>query len=396
MKTKCVIFAAMILAPHAPAARAGDFWAPVGKNPVLLEPAGASRQENQWRVSAGYIYRDLGKVDFYGGSRASNVVLPRFFGGNRSSQPPIGGLEGVANRSYADGFVNIDISGSTDGLTWFWGHNSDAQVSGETLQFYNPGGRARDVSSYRNVEAPGSFGDSLSEGGPYVQLDYLMGTPSKLSWGPQLGFSFIDFDTSGNRSDFAAGQSFVDYDVTYRDRYALDGVIAPLAPYQGSFDGPGPLIPNIPSGRTTSRSVADMGSIDFFNQVQESLDVDLYTFSPGLSVELRHEALYLNLAAGLAVNVVNWEAENKETLYVSRDHGKARVAKEWRDRATGTDVLFGGYVQGTVGAQLTQSVALSAFARYDWNDSLEGSVGPSRFDVDLSGVSAGAMVTLRW
>jgi hypothetical protein len=396
MKTKCVIFTAALLAQHAPSLRAGDFRVPDGKNPVLSPSVFAPPRENQWRVSAGYLYRDLGNVDFHRGSRSPGFVLPRYFGGNRHSVPPIGGIDGVANRSYADGFVNIDVSGSTDGQTWFWGYDSNAQVSGETIQFYHPGGRAREVSSYRQVEAPGSFGDSIEEGGPYVQLEYMMGTNAVLSWGPQVGFSFIGFDNSSTRSDFAAGQSFVDFDVTTRDRFDLGGVIAPQAPYRGTFDGPGALIPNVPSERTSSRSVADSGRIDFFNRVQESLDVDLYTFSPGLSVELRHDALYLNVAAGLAVNVVNWEAENKEILSVSRDQGKARVAREWRDRETGTDVLFGAYVQGTVGAQLTESVAVSAFARYDWNEKLEGSVGPSSFDVDLSGVSAGAMVTLRW
>lgn len=394
MSPKSLIFASILMPVCGGAVSAGDYDpAPGGKGPVVLQ---ASQRESHWRVSAGYLYRDLGDVRIQGGSRSSALVFPSYFGGNRNVVPPVGGLGSVANRSYADGFVNIDVSGSTDGLTWFWGYENGAQVSGDSLQFSNTGGRSREVSSYRNAAEPAGFGDEIGEGGPYVQLEYMMGTVSKVSWGPQIGFSFIDFDTSGTRSDFSAGQSFVDYDVTYRDRYALDGVIPPLAPYAGTFNGPGPLIPNIPADRTSSRSVADTGSIEFFNRVRESLDVDLYTFSPGLSAELRHKELYLNAAAGLAVNVVNWEAENHATLSVSRNHGKAQTVREWRDRENGTDVLLGAFVQGTVGAQLTEQVSISAFARYDWNESLQGSAGPSSFDVGLSGASAGAMVTFRW
>ena len=38
--------------------------------------------------------------------------------------------------------------------------------------------------------------------------------------------------------------------------------------------------------------------------------------------------------------------------------------------------------------------ALQGFARYDWNEDLDGSVGPSSFEVDLSGWSVGAGATL--
>ncbi len=351
---------------------------------------------NHWRFSAGYIYRDLGDVDFRSGSRSQNLVIPRFFGNDRNRVPRIGSLGGVGDRFYDNGFVRVDVSGSVDGQTWFWGYNNASQVQGPQLVFRNSGGSAREVTSSRSFHPAGDFGEDIEEGGPYVQLEYMMGINEQFSWGPQLGFSFIDFDVSQTSSTFSAAQGFTDYRVSYEDRFNLNGVIPPLPPYAGTFGGPGPLIPNIPASRSSSRDKTDSGNIRFFNRLDESLEVDMYTFSPGLSFEFRKNWLYLNAAAGLSVNVVDWEAHNRETLYASRNYGKAREYRKWSDRKDETDVLFGAYVQGTVGVQLTEKVSVSAFARYDWNEDLHGSVGPSSFDVDLSGVSGGAMVTIRW
>lgn len=396
MKKRTFISTLLAMAAGSIPLMAGDFVSLDIKNPV---PAGAKLYpRNYFRASAGYIYRNLGEARFHSGSRSQNYLLPQIFGGDSSRMPGIGSRGALGNRQYKDGFVFIDSTGSTDGLTWFWGYNDAAQIQGGQLTFTAPGGKERETSAFSSYSPGGSFAEDIEEGGPYVQLEYMMGLneTGSLAWGPQLGFSFIDFDLSQSSTTFAAGQSFTDYDVTYTDRYDLGGIIAPLAPYQGTSDGPGPLIKNQPDSRSASYRKSDSGSVFFHNRVRESLDVEMYTFSPGISLEIRKNAIYANAAAGLAVNVVNWEAHNQETLYMTRNHGKAKPIKSWHDRASDTDILFGAYVQGTVGAQLTEKVSVSAFGRYDWNQDLHGSVGPSSFDANLSGLSAGAMVTFRW
>ena len=69
-----------------------------------------------------------------------------------------------------------------------------------------------------------------------------------------------------------------------------------------SYGGPGALIPNIPSSRASSAAESARGSVSFFNRVNESLDMDVYTFSPGVSVEFSHDWFYASAAAGVTMN----------------------------------------------------------------------------------------------
>jgi hypothetical protein len=368
---------------------AGDYVSleiknPVGPDIITVKP------RNYFRLSAGYIYRDLGDARFHSGSRSQNVALPNYFGGDRSSSHSPG--------LYQNGFVLPDATGSTDSLTWNWGYNDASQIQSGQLVFQSANRSSRETSAFSTHSPAGSFSNDIQEGGPYIQLEYMMSLneSGSLAWGPQLGFSFIDFDLSQTSSTFAAGQSSTDFTHSTTDRYDLGGITAPLAPYQGTPAGPGPLIGVAPTDSSTKTREVASGEVLFFNKLRESLDVEMYTFSPGVSFEIRKNAYYLNAAVGLAVNIVNWEAHNQETLYVSRDRGKARALKNWHDKSSDTDILLGAYVQATVGAQLTKKASISAFGRYDWNQDLKGSVGPSSFDADLSGLSAGAMITLRW
>jgi hypothetical protein len=59
-------------------------------------------------------------------------------------------------------------------------------------------------------------------------------------------------------------------------------------------------------------------------------------------------------------------------------------------------VLPGAFVQGAVELPLTERISLTGFGRYDWSQSLDGSVGPSSFSMDPTGWSLGAMVGVRF
>jgi hypothetical protein len=56
---------------------------------------------------------------------------------------------------------------------------------------------------------------------------------------------------------------------------------------------------------------------------------------------------------------------------------------------SGADVLFGYYLQGSVGYQINDSWTIEANTRYDWNESLRESVGDSDFDLNLTGLTLG-------
>jgi hypothetical protein len=94
-------------------------------------------------------------------------------------------------------------------------------------------------------------------------------------------------------------------------------------------------------------------------------------------------------SAGLTVNVASWDAEQSETLLVSRDGGPAVAQNQWNDHGDDTDVLAGCFLQAGVSRELTESWRVSAFGRYDWVDEVDFRVGPSTGSADLSGWSLG-------
>jgi hypothetical protein len=79
---------------------------------------------------------------------------------------------------YDDGFIGPDISGSTDGLTWYWGYTNSSQIAADGTMLLH-------VIKVRDART-------------------------------------IELTT---------------------DAYSTAGIIAPSAPYAGTYAGPGPLIP---------------------------------------------------------------------------------------------------------------------------------------------------------
>ncbi len=151
-------------------------------------------------------------------------------------------------------------------------------------------------------------------------------------------------------------------------------------------------INNKPSDRQIASFQTGSNSADYFNRIDESFDLDLSTFGIGAQVEYDAGILFVQGSAGVTLNVADWEASHREKLYVSRNGGKAQSVRSWSSHEEDTDLLIGAYVQAKVGVQLTGRLSVSGFARYDWSQSLSGNVGPSSFDVDLDGLSAGVMV----
>lgn len=215
---------------------------------------------------------------------------------------------------------------------------------------------------------------------------------------------------------------------TINDSYTYNPqVLLPAAPYTGTAAGPGPLIPNQPTTRTintatTTSTVNDPGgttttttrtqttdrysevigsstavtvtTADFFSTVSESMDVDLHTLSLGPRMSWEKSRLRIGLSTGLAINLANWDASYREDLYVSRNGGKARLLKSYRDDDSGSEVLPGFYLEANANVRLSQRFALFAGGRYDWAGSLDGQVGPSAFSLDLGGWTAMAGVTV--
>jgi hypothetical protein len=141
----------------------------------LSEAANFSPMSSAWNFSTGYQWRQIGDLDFKTGSQAARGSLPWMAGRGRSGSvsstsssssstgTPVtvsnssstssqtsssstgsnanvgtaGPVGGIANRTYSDGYVNIETDTPNTGRTGFWGYNSTGQISanGSRLNF---------------------------------------------------------------------------------------------------------------------------------------------------------------------------------------------------------------------------------------------------------------------
>lgn len=194
---------------------------------------------------------------------------------------------------YDNGFVQPDAGGTTSGLTWNWGYDDASQVSGDFINY----------ERYSNLPQPGTFhsgSDDTMFGGEIlggVEFGRFSIGVREIRWGAELGYAYSPFSVR----HAATASGTVNY---LSARHSLGGIVAPppaptpaptltevltevnrnvaitppAAPYQGTFDGPGPLIGLNPASVTELTSAA---SSTFDGQ----LDADLHTMKIGIWLE---------------------------------------------------------------------------------------------------------------
>lgn len=346
----------------------------------------------EFSISAGPAYRKIGEVKTNAGYRSGGLALPSFVGGNALITPPIGETTAPFDREYNDGFVRQDAGTPTDGSTWNWGYDSASQVQGGQL-VYQATGFQSVYSDFQSAPASGPSRRGDLEGiAPHIQFDAR--SPHRL--GPfRIGFTagldFANADRSLNFSNFSAGQSREDYRVDYVDRYELDGVILPLAPYQGSFGGAGPSIGNLPSSRDITSVLLFTDTAGFANQVSSSFDLDAWTLTLGPTLSMSRGAFDFAVSGGFSLNVYSWEASQNETLNVTTAAGTSAVAR-WAESNDGVKFRPGVYLQGEAGYLFTERFGISGFLRLDAAKSFGVAAGPTTYEIDPYGATAGLML----
>jgi hypothetical protein len=245
--------------------------------------------------------------------------------------PPSAGL--AVNRTYSDGFVNVDSSGNAGNLTWNWGYQHASQVSGDTLLMH-----AASVSS-------GTSDSSSDDPNLGFEVSYVrdLGHESWGRWGIKAAFGYtaIDLRTSAQ---------------LITDTYQLGGVTPPIAPYAGSFSGPGPVI-----GSSPTRSIAPGNW---------SLDATLYDFRLGPTVGLDiTRRLSLELGGGLAVGVVDSTFAVNETTATSTSSTACQV---------------GAYAEAGLAYRVAKAASLFAGAQFQYLGDFNQSVGGRSAQLDLS------------
>ncbi len=276
--------------------------------------------------------------------------------GQMTAQSDPGPATGGANHEYDDGYVRIDSTHNGMGLTWNWGFDNPSQVIGDTLE----------MRSSRTVGDGKSSADDEVQHGFEITYARELGTYRKARWGLEGAFNYTRVDMKQSGSVPVAVVTAVDtYDVSGIDPFDPPGS---QTPYQGTFLGPGPLIPDTPIGR---RQEAVSGAIASGSR---ELNANLFGMRIGPYIDLPlSEKWMVTLNGGFALVAVNSDFKFSEAL----------LGRSARGSDSATELLPGGYVGANVSYEVTPSTRLFAGAEYQHVGDFTQDAGGRRAELDL-------------
>jgi hypothetical protein len=239
---------------------------------------------------------------------------------------------------YDDGYNLVDISGNAGGSTWYWGYDRAEQHVDDAIwlsRSSSPGtSAAPDVTGDPQYGVELGYGHELARWGP-------------TRWGWEAAFGYTAINLCDQRD--LTGDV-----IRVTDAFALDGVIPPLAPYHGSFEGPGPLLGTVPSRQTQFQrgAAAVAGS--------RKLEANLYGLRLGPYIELPLTApVSFQISAGLAVGYLDSRFAYTETTSLP---GVQPVTLS--GSSSSDDWLLGGYAEARIAVALDAKWSVAAAAQY--------------------------------
>ena len=265
---------------------------------------------------------------------------------NLGSFPPAGGGPGPAipgiNHNYDNGYNRVDITGNNHGGyegTWYWGYNNPSQVSGDTLTMQST-----------SLEAGANTQKDQNDPQPGFELTIgrQFGGGRHWSWGGEGAFGFTAVTIKDNATLYG------NVNVT-SDSYTLNGVIPPVAPYQGTFAGPSAIISDNPN-----RAVNIQANAATITGSRE-LDANLFGFKLGPYFEVPFASRWaLRLRGGLALVEVNSEFSYSETTTLPGLPASTVKAHGWH-----SGLQVGGYAGATLSCSLSPSTRLFAGGEFE-------------------------------
>ncbi len=316
-----------------------------------------------WRIGGGYA-QILGLKAEFKGLGAYN---------NPNTLQPLGsGL----NRDYDNGFVRLDSSNNSGGQTWNWSYANNAQ--------YNAAGTGSiDFSITNSLANAQTDEDGAAQPGFEFFALYDMGAAGfsgrgnrPATWGFRAGLQYARIDLN-NTDQLSTGLT------TTTDRFDLSGAIPPLAPYTGSFAGPGPLL-----GDTPTRSTLVAGSA--LVNGSRDLDVDMTMLNLGSYLEIPlTEKLALLTEAGLSLGVANGSYDFSSSTAITGLGTQSTSGSN-----SSTEVLPGAYLGLGASYQITDEWAILSSARYQYLRSYDLSANGSQASLPFNSsyvISLGAV-----
>ncbi len=357
-------------------------------------------EKDKWRVAVGMLYRRIGAQRFKTGSYSAGYAI-----GQKSANDqwvgPAGGLNDAGNRNYDNGYVRSDDYTDLDSGTWNWGYNSGSQVKGNQIEFSGVDRVWRDYSRQTTVTEVENSDNADYSGGLMVEVERYMAQTRFVDYGLSLGLSRAQtFEmAAAGVNTFNDNQQWNTYNDRVLDTYDITGLgITPdSTPYHGNRTDKGPVINTTPMSRQGLGSeLVSAETYRAYNSIYEALNMDLSTLSLGMSIKGNYRCVYVVGSTGPTLNLMEMDATYEETLFESSNGRSPQVLKYWGNSSSGTEYMFGYYVQAEVGVRIYRELHLGVFGRYDWLENVSGNVGPSRYEVNPSGGSLGGTVGLNF
>lgn len=260
----------------------------------------------------------------------------------------------AVNRAYTDGFVNVDSSGNAGSQTWNWGYQHASQVSGDTLLMHAAAGSSGAGDSRNAAPNPG------------FEFSYVrdLGHEHWGRWGIKTAFGYTEMNLRASDALSASAQLIT-------DTYQLGGVTPPIAPYAGSFSGPGVVI-----GSSATRSIVP-GTATITGS--RSLASTLYGFHLGPTVDLDITGrLSAELGGGLAFGVVDGTFAFNETTTTTL----GATSSSGSTSRTGCQV--GAYAEAGLAYRVCRAASLFGGVQFQSLGNFNQSVGGRGAQLDLS------------
>lgn len=285
--------------------------------------------------------------------------------------------------NYDNGYIYPDISGSGDGMTWYWGYDDSAsQINSSTLNpgNYNSALPDNSILFSRTTSVGTSSGSQeFNDCGPYpgFELTYSreLGRDGENSYGLEFALNYLNLcmDAKSEASTTITTQT---------DAYLFaDGTTPPSAtpslPYQQTYSGPltgtaGFMLNNTVAGTVISYNTAAVAG-------RYKFQADLFGFRMGPYFEYPlDEKTSLTLAAGFAFNVVSADASWREVA----TSGSVSSTTSYSDNIT--DVLWGGYAGGSINYRINPD--WTAVGGFQWQDlsCFSHNLGAKKVELDMS------------
>jgi hypothetical protein len=249
-------------------------------------------------------------------------------------------------RTYDSGsYVGTDITGNDHGpgfenTTWYWGYASGGSVQGNSMVLSSSSSPANGVSK-DNTDDP--------QHGVEITYDHEFFRKNKWRFGLESAFGYTRISISDSHTLTA----FVN---RITDTYTIPGgVIVPPPGYNGSYEGPGPVIGADPSGHTQTMTTQAGDTIEG----SRSLDSNVFSFRLGPYVEYPlSERFSLLFSGGLYLVVGDSHFEFREKVTIVDPVTGIATIENHSGSSSQTDFLVGGYVGMNVMYSLTKNVDL--------------------------------------